>query len=82
MSSSSKVADAKRDMKEYLKTRRKRRFESCIIYKPVTLTFDFKDDDLHRGQADKGLTADRTHSATATASNTTQTISADEVTTR
>ena len=79
---SSKVVSAKAEMKEYLKARKKKKFESCIIHKPVTLTFEFTDDDLRRGQADKGLTADRTHSATATASNTTQTISADEVTTR
>ena len=57
---SSKVADAKAEMKEYLKSRRKKKGESCIIYKPITLTFEFTDDDLRRGQTDKTLAAGRT----------------------
>ena len=78
---SSKVVDAKREMKEYLKTRRKTKFESCIIYKPVTLTFDFTDDDLRRGQTDKTLLAGGAD-IHATATNTSKAVSADVVTAR
>ena len=79
---STKVLDAKREMKEYLKTRRKTKFESCIIYKPITLTFDFKDDDnLRRGQTDKTLLAGGAD-IHATATNTSKVSSADVVTAR
>ena len=77
---SSKVVDAKREMKEYLYSRRKRRFESCIIYKPITITFEFKDD-LLRGQTDKRLLAGGTPPTIATTTNTSKAVSADVVTT-
>ena len=77
---SSKVVDAKREMKEYLKTRRKKKFESCIIHKPVTLTFEFTDDDLRRGQTDKTLLAGGADTL-VTATNTSKASSADVVTT-
>ena len=60
---SSKVADAKAEMKEYLKSRRKKKGESCIIYKPITITFEFTDDDLRRGQTDKRLLTETTRLA-------------------
>ena len=78
---SSKVVSAKAEMKEYLKARKKKKFESCIIHKPVTLTFEFTDDDLRRGQADKTLAAGRTD-VIATATNTSKAVSADVMTTR
>ena len=43
---SSKVVDAKREMKEYLETRRKRKFVAFITNEPITLTFQFEDDYL------------------------------------
>ena len=77
---SSKVADAKAEMKEYLKSRRKKKGESCIIYKPITITFEFTDDDLRRGQTDKTLLAGGADTL-ATATNTSKASSADVVTT-
>ena len=78
---SSKVADAKAEMKEYLKSRRKKKGESCIIYKPITITFEFTDDDLRRGQTDKTLLAGGADTL-ATATNTSKASSADVVTAR
>ena len=78
---SSKVADAKAEMKEYLKSRRKKKGESCIIYKPITITFEFTDDDLRRGQTDKTLLAGGADTL-VTATNTSKAVSADEMTAR
>ena len=77
---SSKVADAKREMKEYLKSRRKKKGESCIIYKPITITFEFTDDDLRRGQADNRL-ATIGAGVGATTKETIKAVSAEKVTT-
>ena len=77
------ASDAKAEMKEYLETRRKRKFVAFITNEPITLTFQFEDDDLLHPKtlpllkiSDKGLITGRA-GVLATITNTSKAVKTD-----